>query len=267
MNKLFYLFLHSSMNPPSTCVMRTLLVATSKRDTTRYPHPSDFTYDLPIPLHNVVGVAVRDYKFGNELLINENNKTITVILNGVTSTVTMSVGTYNNNITDLLTALNTAFQGKNVTFSIDNATNKVKITYTDVTGYIIIKPSTVLRIIGFPDGKTTSVCVYKPGATIPATVEPLVSSVTSIVAPQPYDVYNLSEMVVRIMDVETIMSNDAVTNRSTAVLFSTASSYAYTVKQCLDHYIPLLQQQSRLYDTINNEAVFLLECYCLPREC
>lgn len=267
------------MNPASNCVMRTFLVATSKRDTKRYPHPSDFTYELPVPLHNVVGVAVRDYKFGNELLINENNKILSIIANGVASSVTLSIGNYNNNITDLCTALNTAFTGQNTTFSVDGATTKVKITYTGAS-YIVIQANAILRVLGFVDGKTTGVCIYNSGITAPNITDPVVKSASSILATQPYDTYNLSEMVVRITDVEAIMSNDAITNRSTAVLFSTGSS-SYTVKQCLDHYIPLLQQQSRLqslkikllnmdgdlYDTINNEAVLLLEFYCLPRDC
>lgn len=260
--------------------MRTFLVATSKRDTTRYPHPSDFTYDLPIPLHNVVGVAVRDYKFGNELLVNENNKTLDLIINGVSTSVSIAIGNYNNNITDLYAALNTAFAGKNIVFSLDTATNKTKITYSG-SNYIVIKANAILRILGFADGKTVGVCLYSSSISAPTVSDPVVKAASSIIAAQPYDVYNLSEMVVRITDVETILSNDAVTNRSTAVLFSNTGSASYTVKQCLDHYIPLLQQQSRLqslriklfnldgdlYDTINNEAVFLLEFYCLPREC
>lgn len=260
--------------PPENCVLRTFLVATSKRDKVRYPNPSDFTYDLPIPLHNVVGIAIRDFKFGDEQLVNENNKVLSLSEGGSSASVVLSTGNYNNNITDLFSELNSKMSTYKTSFSIDASTGRAKISYTG-NSYIIIQANTLLRFLGFPDGKDVGVCIYKPGHNPTNLTYSVVRSASSIVAPQSYNMYHLSEMVVRITDVETIMSNDAVTNRSSAVLFS-SNSPSYTAKQCLDHFIPLLQKQSRLqslkikllnmegdlYDTINNEAVLLLEFYC-----
>lgn len=257
--------------------MRTFLVATSKRDKQQYPHPSQFTFELPVTLRNVVGMAIRDFKFGNELLINENNKILKVTSGGVTQNVMLSTGDYNNNITSLLTELNSKLSSYQVTFSLNTTTNRVQIAYAGGSS-VVVGASTVLRILGFPEGKFQGLCLYN--GTQPTTVtDSVIFASGSIAAPDKYDVYNLAEMVVRITDVETILSNDAVTNRSAAVLFN-SNSASHVVKQCLDHYIPLLQQQSRLqslkiqllnmegdlYDTINNEAVILFEFYCVPED-
>ena len=160
-------------------------------------------------------------------------------------------------------------------FSIDAPTGKVKVAYTG-SSYVVIKSSSVLRIIGFDND--TSLCLYAAGHAPSPVPNNTATYLANVVAPNMYDCYNLSEMIIRIKDVEAILSNDAVTDRSTAVLFNNNSNI-YTVKQCTDHYIPLLQPQSRLqslkiqllnmegdlYDTVNNEAVFLMEFYCLPK--
>ena len=264
------------MGPPSNCVMRTFLVATSKRDTKKYPHPSSFTYELPVTLRNIVGIAIRDFKFGAETLINENNKTLLISNAGADAELLLDVGDYNNNISELINKLNVVFSLYNIVFSIDGITKTVRIVYTGET-YVIIHPSSVLRILGFPNGKNMGICMYANTGVLPNNLsESVIMGSTTLIAPNKYDVYTLAEMVVRITDVETILSNDAVTNRCTAVLFNSNTNTSWA-KQCLDHYIPLLQQQSRLqslriqllnmegdlYDTINNEALMLLEFYCV----
>lgn len=263
------------MGPPQNCVVRTFLVATSKRDRIKYPHPSNFTYDLPLTMHNIVGMAIRDFKFGEEFLINENNKTLTVNINGTISHFAIPIGNYANNVTQLINALNIALNSCDLTFSIDTISgNRVKVVYGG-SSYVVIHPTSILRIIGFPEGKSGGLCMY--AGSPPENVSGYMGGIV-FVMPDNYDMYNLSEMVVRISDVETILSNDPITNRCTAVLFN-SNSTSYVVKQCLDHYIPLLQQQQRLqslriqlfnmegelYDTINNEAVLLLEFYCIPQ--
>jgi len=262
--------------PPTECIMRTFLIATGKRDKKLYPNSSSFTYDLPLVLHNVVGIAVRDFKFANESLINENNKTLSMVAGSVSSSVVLTTGTFNNNINDVITELNSKLTSTyKLTFSIDPSTGRVKVVYTG-TSYVIIKTSPILRILGFDDG--VSLCLYVAGQAPSPVPGGTAIYLANVVAPNAHDCYNLSEMVIRIKDVETIFSNDAVTDRCTAVLFNSNSS-VYTIKQCTDHFIPLLQPQSRLqslkiqllnmegdlYDTVNNEAVFLLEFYCLPK--
>lgn len=140
------------MSPPANCTMKTFYINTSLRDTVKYPNGSDFTYDLPATLNNVLGIAIRDYKF-----------------------------------------------------------------VPDING---------------------------------------------------------KDMIIRIHDLETIHSTDAITNRASAILFNTQLNHV--AKQCLDHYMPLIQTQRRLqslriklltttgelYDTDNKEVAFLLEVYC-----
>lgn len=260
---------------PENSIVRTFVVATERRDKSLYPNPSDFTYTLPLTLTNVVGVAVRDFKFGNELLINNSNKTLTVygdsgLVDGV---VTLTPGDYNNNITSLLSHINDQLSVYGVQFTVNNTTQKIQLTFTknDINDYFAIQYSPVLRILGFDNG----ILIYRSSA--PAfsqfSVTPVLTTATAV---NSYDVYNnKSEMVVRITDVETVLSNDAVTNRCTTILFNTTDGK--TIRQCQDHYTPLLQTQSRLqnlrikllnmdgdyFDTVNNEAIFVIEFYCL----
>lgn len=268
---------------PDKYDVRTFVIATGKRDTAKYPHPSEFTYDLPLTLSHVFGVSIRDYQFGSEALINENNKGIVVsgVAGGVafSKTVTLATGSYSNAIGTLLTAISSALTSASVpaTFSLDAATDRVKVVLSGsptAGDYVYVSGTTsFLRILGFgPSGllvyKTTAPSGVGGSATTAETA-------VGVFAPSRYDVYNLSEMVVRIGELEALLSNDPVTNRSTAILFNSNASN-YTVRQAQDHYIPLLQKQQRiqrlhiqllnmegdLYDTINNEAVFILEVYC-----
>lgn len=263
---------------PDNCIVRTFVVATERRDKTLYPHPSDFTYQLPATLTNVVGVSIRDFKFGNETLINQNNKTITIYgdAGAIDGSLVMTPGDYSNDVTLLLAHVNSLFSPYGVQFSIDNTTQKVQFTFTGtgVTNYLMIQYGPLLRILGYD----SSILIYR-------TTPPALSSTgvqmfqTTASASRAYDTYNnKSEMVVRITDVEALLSNDSITNRCTAILFNTTDAAGKTIRQCQDHFTPLLQSQARLqalrikllnmegdlFDTINNEAVLIIEFYCLP---
>ncbi len=220
-------------------------------------------------------MAIRDYKFVNETLINENNKSMIIDIDdgAVNGNITLSVGNYDNDISTLLTAINTKIAPYDIQFTLDQNVNRVTLAFTGsfVTDNVMILPSAVLRILGFENG----VCLYRN--TEPSLPSGVKGYQTTATAEYKYDTWNLSELILRITDVETVLSNDAVTNRCTAVLFNTGSSN-FSSKQCLDHYIPLLQQQHRLqylrikllnmdgdlYDTINHDACFLIEFYCKP---
>lgn len=266
-------------NKPANYDIRTFVVATSKRDKTRYPNPSNFVYDLPIQLTGVFGVAIRDYQFGAETLINENNRRISVFGDfgeGVVSeTLTIANGNYNNSVTDLIGAVDAAFAEWNLHVTLDATSNRVRLAFknngSSTPLYIAIPWCPVLRILGFETG----ICIYRDTDPGVLTVGGGIARyAVSVLATQPYDTWNLSEMVVRIEELEALLSNDMVTNRCTAILFNSASGC--TLKQSQDRYIPLLQKQNRLqrlhirllnmdgdlYDTVNNEAVFILEIYC-----
>lgn len=262
---------------PDNCIVRTFVVATERRDKNLYPHPSDFTYQLPVTLSNVIGVSIRDFKFGNETLINQNNKTIAIYgdAGAIDGTLIMTPGDYNNDITLLLAHVNSLFAPYGVQFSIDNATQKVQFAFTGsgVTDYLMIQYGPLLRILGYETG----ILIYRTTApTLSVTGIQMYQSTAT--ATRAYDTYNnKSEMVVRITDVEALLSNDSVTNRCTAILFNTTDSSGKTIRQCQDHFTPLLQTQARLqalrikllnmdgdlYDTINNEAILIIEFHCV----
>lgn len=261
---------------PNNCIVRTFVVATERRDKTLYPHPSDFTYQLPVTLTNVVGVAIRDFKFANETLINQNNKTISIYGDGgsIDGTIVLTTGDYNNDITTLLSHINTLLSPYKVQFSINNTTQKVQLTFSNSGGpdYLYIEYCPLLRILGYENGiiiyRTTAPSLSLTNATLYQTTAE---------ATKAYDIYNnKSEMVVRITDVEALLSNDSVTNRCTAILFNTTDVERKTIHQCQDKFIPLLQTQHRLqalrikllnmdgdlFDTINHEAIIVVEFYC-----
>lgn len=256
-------------------VVRTFYVSTALRDKARFPHPSRFDYNLPATLNNVVGVCIRNYKFPKELLVNENNKFLYFVINGgeLEGVVQVSKGDYD--IEGILTELNAKFEIYGVELTFESQGDRVVITFADefITQYIVFKSSSLLVSLGF-DG---DICLCREGVP-PPNISSSTTTVftTTAVAHRLYDVTTISDLVVRIDNVETIMSNDTITHRATMVLFSSEDPY-YTLNQCAAQCIPLLQMQSRLqnlkltllntkgelYDTITNDASFLIDFYCV----
>lgn len=272
----------SSKGGKDNQVVRSFIVSTDFRDINRYPSPADFVYDLPVTLTNVEGVSIRDYKFRKEAIVNRNNNVITITgkRNGsaVSKTITLNLGDFGNNIdtiiTDITNKLAAAPAMTYVTFARDTTLDKISITATLTTaGDYIIITSPFLDTLGF---NQEGVCLYYGSAPTPTNAKLTyynVQTTPTVYAVANYDVWNTSDLVVRITDVEALLAPHPVVNRSTAVLFSGGDSNTSS-KQCLDHYMPLLQPQSRLqrlaiklvnmngapYDTAN--AVFLVRFYC-----
>jgi hypothetical protein len=259
------------MNKESLQV-RSFLVSTQYRDKVRYPHPSSFQFELPLELRNVVGIHFRDYHFKRETLINQNNKTIVFrIDDNVTANITLTTGNYAT-IHDLLNELNDKLFAFNINFTIAPSSGKVSLVFTeDFFGTYVLAPAhPVLRLLGF----TEAFCVYK-GSVAPNV--PAIVYENTATARNDYDIWRPSHMIVRITDVETILSNDPVTNRCSAVLFDTSSG-THATKQTTDTLFPLLQVQSRLqtlriqllnmdgdlYDTLQSDATFVLDFHMLP---
>lgn len=250
--------------------VRSFLVATQYRDKTRFPHPSSFNFDLPLVLNNVIGINFRDYHFGKETFINENNKMMELNIDGsTTANIVLTKGNYAT-ITAFLEELNTQLFNYDVRFTIDEETGKVTLAFTETFAgnYVIFPYNNVLRNLGY----NGSICLYTGSAPNVTTATLFANTAT---AENLYDIWKPAHMIVRITDVETILSNDPVTSRCTAVLFDTSSS-THASKQMVDTYIPLLQIQSRLqtlriqllnmdgdlYDTIQNDATFVIDLYC-----
>lgn len=270
--------------------VRTFLVSTDFRNISKYPSPADFQFDLPVALANVEGVSIRDYKFSKESLINRNNCNMN--LYGKHDTTSFNVtakftpGDYSQTTSALLSHMNTridnvltAIHPAKIEFSVDsNTTNMIQVTYTGavLNDYVVIAANSLLDSLGF---SAAGICLYhttKPVELLNNTnliFYNIANTNNSALANIPYDLWTTSDMVLRISDVEAILADNSVVNRATAVLFS-AGDYTTTSKQCLDHYMPLLQKQSRLqrlhvqlfnmsgqpYDTPN--ATFLIRFYC-----
>jgi len=229
-------------------------------------------------LKNIVGVSFRSFKFGKERIVNENNKVISFTIDegeaNITGSATVNLGDYT--IYQLLSQINSQLAAYGVAFSLIEETKRVVLTFDGaiVQEFITIYPNTILRALGFPNG----ICMYRTAPPASSSGADLYD--TSAVAPNAFDISTTSDMVVRIRDVEAIMSNDPIVNRSTMVLYGDADA-DYTVNRNQEQYISLLQVQQRLqvlriqllntqgdlYDTINNEATFLICFYCMRDTC
>lgn len=271
---------------PDKCITRTFYISTEKRDKGLHPHPSKFVYPLPLPLKNVVGVAIDHFKFPKEQLVNENNKRMEITIdagvvaseqtNEVNGVVLISKGDYG--LIPLLTEMNRKLQLYGIGFSLNQNQERVVLTFTDdfVQYYIAIAPNTLLKALGYESG----ICLCRPGFTNPPSPAfPCRIYDTAAVAEKEYDVSTISDMVMRITDVETILSNDSITNRATMILYSSMDpTFATNGGHGNKTILPLLQTQHRLqslriellntlgqlYDTIGSEATFVVQFYCLP---
>jgi hypothetical protein len=215
-------------------------------------------------------------------MINETNRRLYVTSNLIEPPreILLNTGTYT--LATLRSTIQTGLTSySTTTVAADTSTLGTSINYTAATGSnLIIYPSQVLQYLGFPNGADKGICITRLGpqpTTTPVTVD---HYATPAVSPAPAELVNNNDLVLRIDNIETILSNSKVTNRATAILFSTPNSNSYVSKQCLDNFMPLLQTQSRLqslkvrlldtngnyYYTVNNDAIFLVEFYCLPRE-
>lgn len=255
--------------------VRAFLVSTEYRDKKAFPNPSQFDYELPRTLTDIEGISIRDYKFRKETIINCNNNKLQIYAdNGATNTtVVLVTGDYANDISQVLAYINSVVNAFGITFALDASKNYVTVAFTGsiVSSYIIIRASPLLANLGFA---ASGICLYK--TTKPSGQDSTLAFYqNSGTASVPYDVWNTSNMVIRIKDVEAISAPNPVVDRASAVLFASGDD-GTSMKQCLDHYIPLLQPQSRLqtlriqllnmngdlYDTLHNEVVFLIRFHC-----
>jgi hypothetical protein len=264
--------------------VRAFLVATDMRDMKAFPNPSEFYYELPVTLANVEGVSIRDYKFRQEMIVNRNNNVMRVA--GVKGnvpfniTITLTPGDYGNNISTLLTHINNKLSDAGILYlawSVNDVSTKVRLTASTFApnDYVCFYASRIFDVLGL--SLSTNLCLFhttKPAAfSDSSTIFHNVATTTIYEAPNTYDMWTTSDMVVRITNVEAILAPSGAVNRATAVLFSSGDNGTNS-KQCLDHFMPLLQPQSRLqriivrlvnmngdlYDTPN--AVFLIRFYC-----
>lgn len=258
-------------------VVRYMFVSTGHRDTSKYPSASEFTIEIPLVIKNVYAVAIRNYKYTPEKLINTNTSTFEFSANtgAVTGTLRIDTGDYNNSIDDLLFALNTVLAAYDVQFSIDAVTQKVQFTFAGsyVSDYFAIPSCKILTILGFPNG----ILLYRTGSapmSLPSNVD---GYDTIALASSAYRMYNDTDMIIRITDVEAIMSSHTASNRATAVIMSSRVPNSI-VESTPYHPLPLLQIQHRiqqlrikivnsdgdLYDLGEEDASFLLEFHCQP---
>lgn len=257
-------------------LVRTFFVNTAKRDTARYPHPSEFVYKLPLVLKNVVGIAIRNYKFGKELLVNESNRVINILVDDVEADIFLDIGDFDT-INSLISMLNTKFVMYQIQFVYDTSINRVQCNFTGnaVQSYIEISSNSLIKALGYDNG----FCLARNGVIVPASILSPVS-INSSTAENSININRAADMVVRIQDIETLLSDDAVTNRSSMILFNTTERDLFAT-QTSEYFLPLLQTQHRLqdlrirllnmdgelYDTVTRDAMFFIEFYCLKDGC
>jgi hypothetical protein len=261
--------------------VKSFFVSTSARDTAKYPNASSFAFDLPYTIKNVVGFGVRNYKFRKETFINSKNYTITYVIDGgASASVSLSKGDYST-IGDFLTELNTKIASTGIQFVVA-ANGYITVQYISlvpnpgnaVQQYIAIYACTAMDALGFPRG----IVLKRPGSILTPIAGDFETFTSNGTASLPYIIQPSADMVLRITDIETIMSNNTNTNRASMILYSDQASY--TMNPNIDAFVPLLQTQHRLqtlriqlqnmkgelYDTDNYDASFILQFYCVPEE-
>ena len=255
--------------------VKTFYVSSATRDKTRYPNSSSFTFELPYTIKNVVGFGLRNYKFRKETLVNDTNRSIMFNIDSgnVTGTVNVPKGDYT--ISALLDAINTEFAPYGMVFSLVDGVVAVQIDNIGVSN-VALYPSYMMRMLGF----STGVFIRRPGS--PAAQPPSDANFVTVLgtlaaADTLYEIGTVSDMVLRINNIETIMSNDSVTNRSSMIIY-TDNDTNYCINRNADEYLPLLQMQHRLqtlrielrntrgelYDTQNYDTSFIFQFYCIP---
>lgn len=248
-----------SENMHSTPLNRNVYISTRHRDVLKYPSASQFQIEAPVVLKHVHAVFVKSSKYVPETLINVHNKTFTVIADDTPANLSLASGDYEQSITSLLSAINALLTSYGVAFTVDAVTNKVVLSFTSssVTTFSI-ESCKMLKLLGF-SGK----------------VELVQGSTNSMAAVNQYTTINDTDLIIRIQDIEAILSSDAVCNRATAIIASSRSK-----DHLLDNsgcsMFPLLQVQQRVqqlrinllnndglpYDFGGADASFMIEFFC-----
>lgn len=254
-----------------TVITKNVFVSTSHRDAVAYPDPANFSIFLPSPIKGVYGVRVRKFKFVPAPLINKNTNTLAFTIDSASNgSATLDKGDYT--VTTLLSAVNTVMDAHGVHFSINPTTNLATCVFSSgsIGSHIYIPGCRLLDILGFPTG----LWLYRPGHA-PTTPLPnnTVAYENVATAVQQACVAPMSDMILKITDLEAITASDAVTNRATAILCASSHGSVYENVDMLMY--PLLQVQHRLqqlkvsifdvngdpYD-IEGDASFMLEFHC-----
>lgn len=236
------------------------------RDRIKYPSPSSFVIDLPYTLTQIHGLSISHFKFVPEKLINYNNNTFTFTVTGNTTIrgkITIATGSYNSSIVNLLAEINTQLLPYNVHFTIDETTNYVTAVIQEGsfnTTHFTINPCIILNILGFTK--------YTPL---------LLTSSSTTVATNSYNMINDTTLILQIADLNTICSVNHYAHRATAVLFC-ANCKDTKIEQSSKDYTALSQIQYRLkqlnvnilnvygnpYDLTEHNASFMIKFYCTP---
>lgn len=261
------------MNNPAVC--HNVFVSTRHRDTSKYPSASEFVIDAPMTLKKVHSVYVKSFKYVPEALINNNNNEFTfkadngAVLQG---TIRLPPGDYNESIDDLLTAINNTLATYGVHFTLDE-NDAVNFTFSNgfITRYFSIPDCRLLKLLGF----TSGICLYRTGQA----PSPLPSGTSgyeaTAAATGSYKTSNDTDLILRIADIEAILSCDSVANRATAIIVSSRSN-KHVVEHTPTTPYPLLQVQQRVqrlrisilnseglpYDIGDNEMSFVIEFHC-----
>jgi hypothetical protein len=258
-------------------IVKCVFVSSSQRDLSLYPTPSEFAIDLPNTINNIHSVAIRNFKFTPEALINYRNQTFSYTANSgvLTGNITVPVGDYTQNITTLLTEINNLLTTLQVRFTYNATLERIQFGFNGsfITNYIYIQNCEILNLLGFTNGIFLHRSSYTPTLSQSSVLYDQYN--TNATAQNFITIINDTTMVLKIQDLETIHSADNATNRCTAILFSSRSSLS-VAENTVHKPLPLLQKQSRIqrlrfnilntrglqYDLKYEGADFLIEFHC-----
>lgn len=269
------MLLYKTKDTDRVSIIRNIYVSTKHRDVEKYPSPSKFTLDLPIIINKVHGVLIENYKYTAEPLINNNNREFTFTANSgtVSGTIRLDKGDYNQSIIDLLAEINTELNPYDVHFTLNTTTKLVEFTFSGafITNYFAIPSCKLLKLLGYENG----ICLYRTGSA-PGTLPANTTGYDTIAAAtNSYRIVNDTDMIIKIKDIEAILSTDIICNRASSILLSSRSPYK-VVEKCPPICYPLLQVQHRIqqlrveilnsegdpYDLQDEDASFIIQFHC-----
>jgi len=242
-------------NSASLGLISSVFLSVNHRDKSLFPSASDFTVDLPNVINKVNGVAIRHFRYTPETLINNNNKDLVFFIdNGAENKISITKGDYNQDIDELLNEINAKITGFSFAVNSDN------LIVVSTNSTLTIQSSNLVTLLGF-SGDITISGTADAAATATAT--------------SAFRLINNTDLILRITDIEAILSVNSAYNRATAILLSSRSPKS-VVEQVQYTYTPLLQIQHRVqrlrvkilnsdgdpYDLADEDASFSIDFYC-----
>ena len=133
----------------------TIFIDSADRDQIAYANPASYNYNLPTTLRNIESIEIMSFQMMcTEGILTTGNTIISVVYNGVTTTLTLTYNQQPASITDLATILQTGLKTINSSFAVASSALTNRLTITASADFSIIVTEGFARVFGF-NGKTT----------------------------------------------------------------------------------------------------------------